>query len=224
MTKKIVGITCDVQGKFYESEIAYSKKVIESGGVPFYLPMETDRKNIIKIIACIDSLIITGSRDIDPSFYGQRKSKLINPLDKRRTLSEILYIECAIKLKKKILGICGGMQLINVALGGSLHQDIKTCVPQSINHSNGIKHKIFINLDSILYKTFKNKTAMVNSYHHQSIDTLGKSLLVVAQSKDKIIEAFESKSKRILGLQWHPELSNKDIELNFFKWLTSENK
>ena len=65
---------------------------------------------------------------------------------------------------------------------------------------------------------------MVNSYHHQSIDTLGKSLLVVAESKDKIIEAFESKSKRILGLQWHPELSNKDIELNFFKWLMSENK
>ena len=157
MTKKIVGITCDVRGKFYESEIAYSKKVIESGGVPFYLPMETDRRNIVKIIACIDSLIITGSRDIDPSFYGQRKSKLINPLDKRRTLSEILYIECAIKLKKKILGICGGMQLINVALGGSLHQDIKTCVPQSINHSNGIKHKIFINSDSILYKTFKNR-------------------------------------------------------------------
>ncbi|MBT3795782.1 gamma-glutamyl-gamma-aminobutyrate hydrolase family protein [bacterium] len=224
MIKKIVGITCDVKGKFYESEIAYSEKVIKSGGVPFYLPMVNDKRNILKVISCIDSLIVTGSRDIDPAFYGQKKSKLINSLDKRRTLSEILYINYAIKLKKRILGICGGMQLINVVLGGSLHQDIKLCVPGANSHSNGTRHKISIKSDSILYEIFRNKSAIVNSYHHQSIDTLGKSLIVVAQSKDKTIEAFESKSKRILGLQWHPELSNKEFELNFFKWLIMENK
>ena len=114
--------------------------------------------------------------------------------------------------------------MINVVLGGSLHQDIKLCVPGANSHSNGTRHKISIKSDSILYEIFRNKSAIVNSYHHQSIDTLGKSLIVVAQSKDKTIEAFESKSKRILGLQWHPELSNKEFELNFFKWLIMENK
>jgi len=170
MKKKIIGITCDIKGKFYESEIAYSEMIIKSGGIPFYLPMTTDKYAASKIISSIDSLLITGSRDIDPAFYGERKSKFINPLDKNRTLSELLLISLARKKKKKILGICGGMQLLNVALGGSLYQDIKFNIPNAIKHSDGVNHKIKIFPGTFLRKLFKKASAQVNSYHHQSIN------------------------------------------------------
>ena len=224
MRKTIVGITCDIKGKFYESEILYSKKVISAGGIPFYLPMTTEKKNIYKIVSALDSILITGSRDIDPLFYGEKKTKHINPLDKNRTISELLYIMSGIKLKKKILGICGGMQLINVALGGNLHQDINSCLPSAIEHTNGVKHKISISDDSLLSKLFNASESNVNSYHHQSINVLAKSLRVSAITSDGIIEAFEDKKRKVIGVQWHPELSRKKQDLEFFYWLTNQNK
>ncbi|NSW88133.1 gamma-glutamyl-gamma-aminobutyrate hydrolase family protein [bacterium] len=219
MKKKIVGITCDIKGKFYESEIAYSEMIIKSGGIPFYLPMTTDEKTASKIISFIDSLLITGSRDIDPTFYGEKKSKFINPLDKNRTLSELLLISLARKKKKKILGICGGMQLLNVALGGTLHQDIKFNIPDAIKHSDGVTHKIKIFPGTFLYKLFKKTSAQVNSYHHQSINILASPLIVSAETKDHIVEAFEDKNGKVLGVQWHPEISKKKIDFSFFNWL-----
>lgn len=220
MMKKIIGITCDIEDKFYKSEIAYSEMVIKSGGIPFYLPMDTNKNNILKIVSCIDALVVTGSRDIDPSFYGESKSKFINSLDKNRTLSELLYIKIAKKKKKKILGICGGMQLINVAFGGSLHQDIKFNIPSSLKHSGGVNHKINIDSQTLLHYLLKQKTALVNSFHHQSINVLGNSLIISAKTKDNVIEAFEDKNKKVLGVQWHPEISKKKNDLIFFKWLT----
>lgn len=219
--KKIVGITCDIKGKYYESEIAYSEKVIKSGGIPFYLPMNTSKKNVSKIISSIDSLIVTGSRDIDPIFYGERKSKFINPLDKDRTISELLYIEFAKKRKKKVFGICGGMQLLNVAYGGSLHQDISFSTKNPVKHSDGAVHKINVKTESKLYKILRKKTVLVNSFHHQSINSLGKGLLITAKTKDNVIEAIESNNGLVIGVQWHPEISKKKLDLEFFKWLAS---
>lgn len=228
MTKKIVGITCDIKGKFFESEIIYSQKVINAGGVPFYLPMDTTKKNVSKIAACLDCLIVTGSRDIDPSFYGEKKSSSINELDKNRTLSELIYINIMKKKNKKILGICGGMQLINVAFSGSLYQDIELNIPSSINHNRnsdskkGVRHTIRIATDSTLHRLFGKSIATVNSYHHQAIKLLGNSLIVAAKSEDGIIEAYEDKSGRVLGVQWHPELSKAKSDFEIFKWLIEQ--
>ena len=125
------------------------------------------------------------------------------------------------KFKKKILGVCGGMQLVNVALGGNLHQDIKSCLQSSIEHAGGVRHKIYINTDSLLSELFKCSESFVNSYHHQSINVLAKPLKVSATTKDGVIEAFEDRSKKVIGVQWHPELSKKKKDLEFFYWLTN---
>ena len=116
------------------------------------------------------------------------------------------------------------MQLINVALGGNLHQDINSCLPSAIEHRNGVKHKISISNDSLLSKLFNASKSNVNSYHHQSINVLAKSLRVSAITSDGIIEAFEDKKRKVIGVQWHPELSRKKQDLEFFYWLTNQNK
>ena len=207
MGKSVVGITCDIKGKYFESEKFYSEKILEVGGVPFYLPMITSQKDVRLLVTKIDAIIISGSRDINPSFYDQKKTKNINPLDLNRTKSEILYINEMNKKKKKILGICGGMQLVNVCLGGTLFQDIKSIFPKSIKHTDGARHTINIASPSLLNKIVKKKT-----------------LKSSAESSDQIIEALESDNQKILGVQWHPELSKSKTNLNIFKWLTQIDK
>ena len=224
MGKSVVGITCDIKGKYFESEKFYSEKILEVGGVPFYLPMITSQKDVRLLVTKIDAIIISGSRDINPSFSDQKKTRNINPLDLNRTKSEILYINEMNKKKKKILGICGGMQLVNVCLGGTLFQDIKSIFPKSIKHTDGARHTINIASPSLLNKIVKKKTLKVKSYHHQAVDRIAKTLKSSAESSDQIIEALESDNQKILGVQWHPELSKSKTNLNIFKWLTQIDK
>ena len=222
MKKIIVGITCDNKEKFYESERYYSDKIIEAGGIPFYLPMTVEPDAVYAVVKNIDALLVTGSRDVDPSFYGEKKTSTINPLDPNRTISELLYIKETRSAKKKILGICGGMQLINIGLGGNLFQDIKTMVPNSIQHTGGSDHFIAINSNSYLSRILKKKRLKVNSYHHQSINKLAKPLLVSARTSDLIVEGIEDKERRIIGVQWHPELSSSEANSSLFKWIVNK--
>ena len=220
MGKTTVGITCDIKGKFFESEKFYSEKILQAGGVPFYLPMATTKKDILSLVDKIDAIVISGSRDIDPTLYGQKKIEKINPLDATRTTSEILYIDSMKRRKKKILGICGGMQLINVCLGGTLLQDIESIVSEALNHKDGANHSITIERKSLLNKIIKKEKIRVKSYHHQAVDRISSSLKPCAKSFDKIIEGIESADGNILGVQWHPELSNTKFDFEIFRWLT----
>jgi len=222
MARTVVGITCDIKEKLFESEKYYSEKIFQAGGIPFYLPMTTSDKDVSSVIGNIDAIIISGSRDIDTSLYGQKKTKKINSLNANRTISEILYINKMNRRKKKILGICGGMQLINVCFGGDLLQDIKTLVPDSIEHENGASHTVKIKETSLLKKILEKDKLKVRSYHHQAINSLSLNLIISAESSDKIIEAVESDDQKILGVQWHPELSNSRGDFNIFRWLISK--
>ena len=122
--------------------------------------------------------------------------------------------------KKKILGICGGMQLINVCLGGTLLQDIESIVSEALNHKDGANHSITIERKSLLNKIIKREKIRVKSYHHQAVDRISSSLKPCAKSFDKIIEGIESADGNILGVQWHPELSNTKFDFEIFRWLT----
>ena len=223
MGKTVVGITCDIKGKFFESEKFYSEMILKAGGVPFYLPMAISKKDVELLARNIDALIVSGSRDIDPRFYRQKATKKINPLDLNRTKSEILYINNIRKKNKKILGICGGMQLINVCLGGTLFQDIKSLVPNSIKHAGGKKHFVEIEKSSLLKKIVKKEKVSVNSFHHQAVDKIPRPLVAAAQTSDSIVEAIESPNGKILAVQWHPELSKSKFDLDIFKWLIRKN-
>lgn len=147
-----------------------------------------------------DGLVIPGGMDIDPYFYQQENThSSCEPIEVDQL--DLNAIEIAQRLKLPIFGICRGLQVINVALGGSLKQDIPNhSVSSDTKRLNG--HKITIEKGNILYDLMGQETE-VNSYHHQAIDKLASTLEILAQSEDETIEAI--KGNQILAVQWHPE-------------------
>ena len=216
MKKPLIGITLDMQfsgdySKFpwYAIRANYLKSIYEHGATPF--PLFHEQKTIDSIINIIDGLIITGGDfDIDPKLYGKSNTGSRN-IKSQRTTFEINIFNKFLKLNKPILGICGGLQLINIASGGSLIQDIETKIGSYINHEqinprDETSHEIFLNNKSKLFNIIKEEKFFVNSAHHQSIDKVGESFDISARAKDKVIEAIEHKNhKWCIGVQWHPE-------------------
>lgn len=153
-----------------------------------------------EVLAELNGLLIPGGMDVDPYFYNQDNTdSTAEPIEVDRL--DLDAIEIAQMLRLPIFGICRGLQIINVALGGSLFQNIEHHSLSS--DSNPLKgHKILIEKGNILYELFGKET-QVNSYHHQAIHKLASTLSVIAQSEDDIIEAIEGEN--ILAVQWHPE-------------------
>lgn len=190
----------------------YINAIVEAGGIPVIIPLVKDEESLLKYINIIDGLLFTGGEDISPLCYGENPIKEIGAIEHERDAYEMFLFKEAYDVNMPIMGICRGAQLINVALGGSLYQDIYSQIENSLGHSpkggpiDQAHHMIRIENDSKLYNIFENETIAVNSFHHQSIKDLGKGLKATAHSYDGIIEAIESMERNfILGLQWHPE-------------------
>lgn len=190
----------------------YTKSIELSGGIPVIIP-PTDSVDVLnRYMDICDGFVIAGGKDIHPLLYNTQPSSNCTDFDKRVDEGHIKLINLAIEADKPILGICRGAQLINVACGGSLYQDIDEEVPfKTQGHrftfigSDEI-HEINIEDDTILDTLFGN-TICVNSIHHQSIKDLGKGLIISAVSNDGIIEGVEMPDKTfVLGVQWHPEM------------------
>ncbi len=199
---KFIGITCSMDEKKYFLPIEYSKKIREFGFYPLIITPEMTRikQNLVKIIS---GFIIPGGGDIDPKFYGEKNIASKNIVPDIRVESEFEYLEIFLSSMKPILGICYGMQLINVFFGGSLIQNIKT----EINHTEGF-HEIEIFEDFPL----KTTKGIVNTSHHQAIKTLGKDLEVFCKAEDEIIEGIYLKDHPFcVGVQWHPERDKGEL-------------
>ncbi|WP_348923087.1 gamma-glutamyl-gamma-aminobutyrate hydrolase family protein [Enterococcus rotai] len=186
--------------------------VQNAGGLPIVLPIGTE-ETAAAYISKIDKLLLAGGQDISPDFFGEEPHPKLEETNRNRDLFELALIKEAIKQHKPIFAVCRGMQLINVALGGTLYQDLSLYTDWTIKHGQQptqpqfATHSIQIEEDSTLYQVF-GKTYRVNSYHHQAINTLASSLKITAQSADGIVEGIESidMNQRLLGVQWHPEL------------------
>ena len=225
MKKPLIGITLDSEKKktyskfpWYALRRNYLSSISRFGALP--VPLTHDLKLVNSFSKLLDGLVITGGDfDIDPKIYNNLKKGSKN-LKRKRTNFEIKIFNKFLVLDKPILGICGGAQLINVASGGSLIQDLKK---GSINHEqtnprNQTSHEITIYRKSKLFKICKKNKIKVNSAHHQSVKTLGKNLIISARSSDKVIEAIEHKKhKWCIGLQWHPEFLITKFDLKIFK-------
>lgn len=169
--------------------------------------------NPIKAVKEFDCLMICGGGDLHPRFYGEQPYCTYAHYDDILDNYEINLINTFIEYKKPVLGICRGMQSLNVALGGTLIQDIPHFL--KTNHQSSFEkeclHEIKIQKKSELSKILGIRT-IVNSHHHQCINSLGKNLKVIALAHDGVIEAIEGIDIPVLGVQWHPErMSGNDI-------------
>lgn len=230
MKKPIIGIVLDLMENsknylyspkpWYALRANYSNMIEKSGGSPVLLPYTNDIKLQIDII---DGLLIPGNdKDINPKFYSKKIISNKVRVNDKRTLYELELTKEALKRNIPVFGICNGLQLINVLLGGTLIQHIPDIYKSNINHEQPHPkckptHDIFIKEGTLLSELTRIKKARVNTTHHQAIDQLGDGLIVSARASDGIIEAIESKNYRFLvGVQWHSEYENLDLDSNLF--------
>ncbi len=190
---------------------AYHYSIEKSGGRPIGLFNTTDGKIINDHLELVDGILFTGGIDMNPRYYNQRRhystSKAIEPRDG----FELMMLKKAIKLKIPIFCICRGHQLLNVALGGNLYQDLSLYGNRTLEHADTrqtgkVNHYVHINKDSLLFDIIGRQKIYCNSSHHQCINKVGKGLHVSAEAPDGIIEGLELKGHPfLLSVQWHPE-------------------
>lgn len=193
------------------SNYPYIDAVIGAGGIPVLVPVSDTSFSYDELIERIDGLILIGGEDILPLYYNESPIRGIGEISVQRDRAEMELFRKTYEKKIPILGICRGMQLINVALGGSLYQDLPTQCKKSAEHVSTMTleegfHKIRLIKDSFLYTIFQKEELLVNSYHHQAVKELGRNLKVSAKSEDSVIEALEScDGYPLIATQFHPE-------------------
>lgn len=180
---------------------------------------ENSKDQVERAISFAKGVIIAGGDDFDPSLYGSDNTEDVEDFDREIDEKELDILDTAIKQGKPILGICRGMQLINIYYGGSLYEDIKKQYSNEVNHRNDDKtfayHNVHIEDGTKLDKIVRDADIEVNSYHHEGIKELGDGLVVAARSDDGLVEAIEDPNYPfLLGLQWHVESSTGDSTYN----------
>ena len=217
----VIGIPCSFEHKpvdpnhtqryFYLNQ-PYVTAIHEAGGVPIMIPVGLEARYPNKILGMIDGLLFTGGSDIDPNLYNDFPHEKLGRVDPRKDRTEIELFMLAFNQNMPILGICRGLQMINVALDGTLYQDIASQVRMSMNHypnypRSEVSHRVDIDAGSKLHKVVGETSIWVNSSHHQAIKLHGKGLVTDAKAADGVTEGLEHPAKKwVIGVQWHPEL------------------
>lgn len=209
----------------------YSEALSMAGAIPLIMPYLESRRDdeeyIKEFLDEVDGVVLPGGSDIDPALYDSYPEKNLGDISPERDRWELKILEMAIKMKKPILGICRGFQLINIFYGGSLKVDVcGNNVKSKIPHMAMMvpkyykTHQIEIKEKSRLAKIFTDKEVAVNSYHHQAVDQLGEGLKVSAVAPDGFIEGIEDPDyPYLVGVQWHPEMMavKNPVQLKIFK-------
>lgn len=226
--KPIIAITaCAEDDLSSRLNKAYSKSVLDAGGIPIIIPLDVEA-DVEQILAISDGLLLSGGHDVHPFHFGAEPSPKLGQIYPERDAVELALTNAAITRKMPIFGICRGIQLLNVALGGTLYQDIETefksrnLLKHTQQAARGVAtHYVTIGHDNVLMDIIEQGQIGVNSYHHQAINVLAQKLLVAAKSSDGIIEAVVHESLPFcLAVQWHPEeqaLAGDDIAKKLFK-------
>jgi putative glutamine amidotransferase len=204
----------------YSLSSAYVNAVLAAGGIPFILAPQDG--NADRILAIVDGLLFSGGADLDPAIYGDAevhpKTYDVHPL---RDRFEIELIRGAIERDIPTFCVCRGIQVLNVALGGSLYQDVSDQFDSTILHrqqeagyeSNQPSHDVAAEPESLLADTYGSIRIPVNSYHHQAVKDAAPGLNVSARSTDGLVESVEMPNRAfVLGVQWHPEMLFQEHE------------
>jgi putative glutamine amidotransferase len=190
----------------------YVSAIEAAGGVPIILPNRAGKTAMRRYLSLLHGLVLSGGDfDIHPRHYGAKPSRQLGTIKSVRTDFELTIARAAMIRDLPVLGICGGAQAINVALGGSLYQDIatelgKAAIEHTSKNAHG-GHAVRIQAGSQLFKIFQRPWITVNTSHHQSVKRLGRGLIVNALADDGVIEGIEStRHSFVMGVQWHPEV------------------
>jgi putative glutamine amidotransferase len=214
MTKPLIGLNVDVDVTKPEQvrlARAYYEAVEKAGGIPVLIP-PCKHATMCALLDRLDGVLLIGGRDYDPAYFGEASHESVALLHPDRIKFDLALAKEAIKRNLPVLGICGGLQLINIALGGSLIIDIPTYLATgAIKHrategERRAEHPASVIRDSLLFSIYGSVIAVTVSSHHQAANRLGRRLKAVAFAPDGIIEAIEHRFKRfVVGVQWHPE-------------------
>lgn len=203
----------DAERRRYTLGKNYIHSVIAAGGVPILVPTALDDATVHELFLTADAVMLTGGDDVDPALFGEEKHEKTGGVDADRDRVEMALTRWAVDADTPLLGICRGIQVMNVALGGSLIQDIPSQAPSELTHP-GHWHSAL--RDQVLHTVvcdagtraaaLLGRDVGVNSFHHQSINRVGDRFVVTGRAPDGIVEAIEIPTQRFcLGVQWHPE-------------------
>ncbi|WP_399631358.1 gamma-glutamyl-gamma-aminobutyrate hydrolase family protein [Sporosarcina sp. SG10008] len=230
--KPVIGITTDVQQDGENIlKNTYVQAVIRAGGLPMIVPVGLEQ-DVEQLIEMFDGLLLSGGNDINPMLFNEEPHEYLGVVSPSRDSSELELARRMLKTGKPILGICRGLQVLNVAVGGTLYQDLykqnDSPILQHIQKAPNTHCSHYVQLDkgSLLESIAGSERIQVNSYHHQSLKEVPSDFKVTAVASDGIVEAIESTDEQfVLGVQWHPEAlsaAGDAVSLRLFERFISE--
>lgn len=211
MKPKIGIIVCGLHDNRQFVTNAYIQSVRYAGGLPFLIPLVKSSAAINDYLSLCDGFLFCGGADITPLLFGQEPVNGIGETNIRLDLFQIRLMRKILETSKPVLAICRGIQILNVACGGTIYQDLSLKSGDLLNHMqtsvsrNEISHKVTVKPGTLLHQ-ITGSILYTNSFHHQALDKLGAGLITSAKTSDSTIEAIEMPSHPfVVGVQWHPE-------------------
>lgn len=226
--KPLIGISSHMDLPQDEHKISLEnvEAVRRAGGIPVVLPNIQDEETITQMAEKLDGLYVSGGADVDPMLFGEEPHKDLGGITPMRDFFEVTITKKMLALGKPFIGICRGAQVLNVATGGTLYQDIHAqSEGELLKHNQKAPreygtHFANVEADSLLNRLTNSTKLKINSYHHQACKDIGENLVVSAKASDGIVEAIEGTGEQfILGVQWHPEhmVDSDDVSLKIFE-------
>lgn len=230
--KPVIGITARVEkDQTYTLDPVYAKAILQSGGLPLIVPI-VDEEDIPLLCERLDGLIVTGGGDINPTLYDEEPHPSLGAVYPGSDEYEKELITEFLKLDKPFMGMCRGLQMLNITLGGTNYQDLEAEFEGKLYQHLQLAmrthrtHSVELEEDSRLYDIMGVKKFHVNSFHHQGVRKVSDKLRVAARAADGLVEALESDNHQfVLGIQWHPEefaLQDDQASINIFERFVDE--
>ena len=221
-TKPLIGISSRsapgdglLPTPLYAVRQPYVQAIRDAGGLTVLLAPILEQDEVESLLPRLDGLLLSGGEDLAPEWYGGEQSPLIESIDRDRDRAELALVRAALRTGKPVLAICRGIQVLNVALGGTLFADINAQIPDALPHRPGkgqpldaSAHPVRLAPRSRLAAVLGAERITVNSFHHQAVREPGEGLVVTGRAPDGVIEGLEHQEHSFcIGVQWHPEMA-----------------
>jgi microsomal dipeptidase-like Zn-dependent dipeptidase/gamma-glutamyl-gamma-aminobutyrate hydrolase PuuD len=229
--KPLIGISLGYSPTKNSVNNTYVNSILMNGGVPYLIPVTDDVEVLRQVVAQLDGIVFTGGEDFAPAYFGEEEHEHLGEVNVNRDTYDLTLFKLASDRNIPTLGICRGLQLINVGMGGTLYQDLPSQKPSDINHRQQeagtvATHSVSVVEGSLMHQILGEKEIQVNTFHHQAIKKLAPGLKIVGWANDSVPEMIEAyPNRQILGTQFHPEIftANGDKFLGkLFQFLISK--